>query len=61
MSDKEISSQFKTETIKLFTDILYIDGKFVLMVKSWQKINFNCKLKTSTKAHNFKNLINLKK
>ena len=44
MSDNEIASMFTTETIKLFTDVIYIDNRHNLMVKTWQKVSFNCKL-----------------
>ena len=52
MSDHEIASMFKTETIKLFTDIIYLqkDNCHFLMVKTWQKVIFNCKLPSNRKV-----------
>ena len=57
LSDQDIASQFSTDTIKLFTDILYNGSEHVLMVKSWQKISFNCKLQMSNKADNLQRLL----
>lgn len=35
MTDVEINRLFNTETIKVFTDILYHENKHILMVKTW--------------------------
>ena len=49
MSDNEIASMFTTETVKLFTDIIYMDNCHHLMVKTWQKVIFSCKLPGTSK------------
>jgi hypothetical protein len=51
---------FKTETIKLFTDIIYFQNKHVLCVKTWQKVKFSCKLKNSSKPVTYAKLIDNK-
>ena len=35
MTDDEIESQFTTDTLKIFSDIIYHKGKHVLVVKTW--------------------------
>jgi len=35
MTDVEIAHLFQTETMKVFTDILYYDNKHILMAKTW--------------------------
>jgi len=52
---------FDTETIKVFTDIIYIDNKHNIIVKVWQKIRFNCKLPDVVKANSLKNQIQRRK
>jgi len=32
---------FKTQTIKLFTDFIFIDNKQYLLVKTWQKVHYD--------------------
>ena len=50
LADKEISEQFTTESIKVFTDIIKLGDKSILMAKTWQKITFNCKVQATAKA-----------
>ena len=51
---------FKTETMKLFTDIIYFQKKHILCVKTWQKVSFSCKLKNSSHPVTYAKLIDNK-
>lgn len=48
MSDEAFASLFKTESIKVFPDYKYIDNKLMIIVKTWQKISYECPSLDST-------------
>ena len=40
ISDSEISSYFKVESIKISPDVIFVNDKLIILVKAWQKVSF---------------------
>lgn len=40
LQDHAFANLFKTETIKLFTDFIFVDKKQYILVKTWQKVHW---------------------
>ena len=60
ITNEDFTEMFKTESLKIFTDIIYYQQKHILCVKTWQKVSFSCKLKNSSHPVTYGKLINNK-
>jgi len=40
ISDSDISSYFKVESIKISPDVIFVNDKLIILVKAWQKVSF---------------------